>query len=105
MKKVAKRPRPDPQLVVHRRWNVRGLLKNFAFPSGDSAQAGVFAVFITIVHKNIIYSLVIPPFAMLGRVYFGCHYFGDTVIGVLIGAFYTCLTFYLYYTLFNGKNL
>lgn len=38
LKKRTTRLRPDPVAIGLRRWNLRGLLTNYSFPSGDTAQ-------------------------------------------------------------------
>lgn len=60
-------------------------------------------MFLSIVHQNPLFLYLVPPFAMVGRVWFGCHYFGDTIGGVIIGAGYMYLIFYVYFDVLNLK--
>ena len=53
-------------------------------PSGDSAAAALFCfMYATMVNLPEVY--VSLPLVMLGRVYYQCHWFGDTIVGVIVG--------------------
>ena len=55
-------------------------------PSGDSGAAAVFCLqYAVLMQLPGVY--VILPLVCLGRVYYQCHWIGDTVIGVIIGSF------------------
>jgi membrane-associated phospholipid phosphatase len=97
MKKATRRPRPAPVDIGARTFNLRGLLQNYAFPSGDSAQAAVLGTVWKLQYAattiddgassfdgNAFY--VVTLLAMAGRVHDGCHWIGDTIAGSLIGA-------------------
>lgn len=61
-------------------------------PSGDSAAAALFCfLYCTMLNLPTVY--IILPLVMLGRVYYHCHWFGDTIIGVLIGTFWGILAY------------
>ena len=53
-------------------------------PSGDSMQAALFAFFWA-ANYNFYYVFAVVPFVMLARIYYNCHYFFDTVVGVAVG--------------------
>jgi membrane-associated phospholipid phosphatase len=83
------RDRPDPP-EAPRALKLRKLVKNPAFPSGDSAQAGAVAVMLVLLGPlvwplNLLW-LALVPLCMFSRVYFGAHWWGDTVAGAAIGA-------------------
>ncbi len=83
------RERPLP-LGKPRRVRIRSLVKNPAFPSGDSAQAGMIALLLVFNGpcddwRRWLFLLLAPP-CMFARVYFGAHWIGDTLAGVIIGA-------------------
>ena len=99
IKRLTRRDRPPPASLAHKIFNIRGLETNFSFPSGDSAQSAVIAF-------NLFYYaqayaghsepdvwpgliLVLIPITMSARVYFGAHYWSDTIAGVCIGWFAT----------------
>ncbi len=56
-------------------------------PSGDSSAAAVFCCLVAFeLGMPLIYILM--PLVMLGRVYYQCHWLGDTLIGLLVGSFW-----------------
>ena len=73
---------------MYRLVNMRGLEDGtYSMPSGDSAAAAVFCCLIA--HElrfPLVY--VILPLVMMGRVYYHCHWFGDTIVGIMIGTFW-----------------
>ena len=60
---------------------------NKSMPSGDSLQAGNFAIMMILYCNSIVkyFALLLIPGVVCGRVYFNCHYFFDCLIGVLLG--------------------
>ena len=56
-------------------------------PSGDSSAAAVFCLLVA-VELDLPLVYVLLPLVMLGRVYYQCHWLGDTCVGVLIGTFW-----------------
>lgn len=64
------RLRPGPYTLVKRRFNLRSLEKNHAMPSGDSAQAAMWAAMVA-VHYRSPAALLLFPLTCAGRVYFG----------------------------------
>ena len=65
---------------------------NKSMPSGDSCQAAIFAAFARINLGQNFWPIVML-LAMYGRVYYRCHFVGDTIVGATIG--------YLLVTLLN----
>ena len=53
-------------------------------PSGDTSAAGVLC-FIVVYTVQLPAIYFILPLVALGRVYYQCHWFGDTIIGTIIG--------------------
>jgi membrane-associated phospholipid phosphatase len=105
LKRRIKRQRPKMRddmmlkpMIIRKREN------NHSMPSGDSIQAGVFLY--AYLHRFdeaidnhlsrfIVCLLMIN--VLLGRVYFCCHYFSDTVVGFIIGVIVSFMAFnYLY---------
>ena len=97
-KKRTRRDRPAHTSIHPRLLNLRSLLTNYAFPSGDSAQAAVLAL------SFYLYTAMQPsgagwgaawllliPTVMFSRVYFGCHWIGDVFAGASIGAVVTAV--------------
>ena len=84
LKYIIKRPRPEVNVLVKRRYNVRKKETNYSMPSGDSMQAGNFSI-ITLFYFNSYYGFLLMPFVMFARIFYFCHYLFDTIIGVLIG--------------------
>jgi membrane-associated phospholipid phosphatase len=64
----------------------------YAMPSGDSAAAAIFCfIFAFVVGVPSVY--VILPLVMAGRVYYQCHWIGDTIAGVICGTFFGSFTY------------
>ena len=85
LKHSFKRPRPEINSNVKRLHNLRQKEKNFSMPSGDSMQAGNFAI-VALFYFNISFiGFLILPFVMFARIFYFCHYFFDTLVGALIG--------------------
>ena len=67
-----------------RKINLRKLENNFSLPSGDSAQAALWALLAAYTSHSLL-PLVIVPLTMLGRVFYAAHFIGDTLVGAAIG--------------------
>ena len=59
----------------------------FSMPSGDGAAAAVFCLIYSEM-LSVPAVWLILPFVCCGRVYYQCHWFGDTFMGALLGAFW-----------------
>ena len=88
MKHWFARLRPEP-LLVKRAFKLRKLVNNPSFPSGDSAQAGAMVTLVIMFAPWpwSLFALPLIPLCMFSRVYYGAHWFGDTIAGVAIGCF------------------
>ena len=84
LKYIIKRPRPEVNENIKRRHNLRKKEKNFSMPSGDSVQAGNFAIML-LTYFGYNYGFFIIPFVMFARIYYFCHYVLDTAIGAILG--------------------
>ena len=84
MKRTFERQRPLQERIARRRWNLRGLLKNHAFPSGDTAQAASLAAMVAVWSGQPLF-LLYAALAAAGRVHFGAHWIGDTIGGAAVG--------------------
>jgi membrane-associated phospholipid phosphatase len=86
LKHFFRRERPAP-LAALRTFKLRKLVNNPSFPSGDSAQAGALVTLVILFGPWpwTLFALPLVPLCMFSRVYFGAHWFGDTVAGVAIG--------------------
>lgn len=80
------RDRPQP-LQAARVFKLRKLVNNPSFPSGDSAQAGAMVTLVILfaIWPWSLFALPLIPLCMFSRVYYGAHWFGDTVAGAAIG--------------------
>lgn len=109
MKRWIHRLRPAPYVLSKRLLNLRSLERTHALPSGDSAQAALWATLLycrlkqacaqgagdgaedilhpvaqaSALHAARIFLLV--PCVMFGRVFYGCHWIGDTLLGAAVG--------------------
>ena len=93
--------RVRPALInPNQRFNLRKFEGNCSMPSGDTAQAANWGLFMAINTQNPIYLLAILPVAF-ARVYFQLHWIGDTVIGTAIGVTVCVFCDSIKYTLVN----
>jgi len=90
-KKVFGRHRPDPKTLGYKKIDFRTRLTNYAFPSGDTAQAAAYSVSLFCLTNNLWLLLLIPN-TTWSRVYFGCHWICDCIMGAIVGCMlYQCL--------------
>jgi len=85
LKYSLKRPRPEINENVKRKYNFRNKEKNFSMPSGDSMQAANFAIICLFYLSGNCVGFIIIPFVMFARIFYFCHYLFDTIIGAIIG--------------------
>ena len=88
MKYTIKRERPRPRSDTTRINDLR-VKENgtYSMPSGDTSAAAVFCVLVCVeMGMPLIYILM--PLVMLGRVYYQCHWIGDTIVGLFVGTFW-----------------
>ena len=96
---LLRRERPSRIKSVRRICNMRDREHRGRFhsmPSGDSAAAGFFCVALGYLF-NFPFIVISIPFTCLGRVYVHCHWFGDTLIGAIIGSTFSFIVFNLYF--------
>jgi membrane-associated phospholipid phosphatase len=56
----------------------------FSLPSGDSAACALMCfLYAHCMHVYVIY--LILPLVCMGRIYYHCHWIGDTILGSIIG--------------------
>ena len=55
-----------------------------AMPSADTTWAAVWCTLNILMFQSKL-SMFVLPMVMLGRVYFRCHWIGDTIVGALVG--------------------
>lgn len=104
-KKSTRRDRPAHSTIHPRLLNLRSLLTNYSFPSGDSAQSAVLGL------SFFLYCqlgegagggewgwlwLLLLPCVMFSRVYFGCHWIGDVLAGASIGSAVTAAVWWVW---------
>ena len=105
LKKLIKRKRPIYATEDHEEASnfVKKRLANLgkreigsaAMPSGDSAQGALWVV-ITMLFFQTYAILLVIPMVCFGRVYFRCHWIGDTLVGSLIGAGFAVIGFFTF---------
>lgn len=91
LKQTLKRLRPIPNPLQNKPMTFRLMETNNSMPSGDSMQAAVFTYYILLPlgHLSIYVLLGEILFIVLiglARVYYRCHYFGDVMVGAVLGA-------------------
>jgi len=91
-KKFFGRHRPDPKTLAPKKLDFRTRLTNYSFPSGDTAQAAAYSTSLFCLTNNMWLLLLIPNCAW-SRVYFGCHWICDCIIGAIIGCFIPLLIY------------
>ena len=92
--KVFGRERPENR-ENKRLANLRKIQKNMSMPSGDSVQAAHFALYNGLALQQP-WLLAIVPCVAFARVYYHCHWVGDTVVGALCGLSVAALLFGYY---------
>ena len=103
-KKLTRRDRPAHPTIHPRLLNLRSLLTNYSFPSGDSAQSAVLGLsyflycsyygqwgYWGLGREWAVLWLLLIPTVMFSRVYFGCHWIGDVFAGASIGSMVTAV--------------
>ena len=104
MKAILKRPRPDnpkessdPKIQATARFfNLRGHEYNKSMPSGDTSQSAAFAAYLclympglfTVLGGNM-FRLRLVAAVAAARIFFHCHYIGDTLVGAMVGTLVT----------------
>eukprot|EP01084_Bolivina_argentea_P276267 471374_1 len=97
IKMVACRARP--KLQSHKPLNITQYVMkvdSFSMPSGDTLQASIFGVIVTYHLGFPLWLYIFVPWAAFGRVYWGNHWIGDTVVGGAIGiivSYIICINF------------
>jgi membrane-associated phospholipid phosphatase len=112
IKLTALRDRPTPPLPRPlRHWKVSVPKKGASgdspsFPSGDAAAAGAAAgsLYFFFQGTNRL-TLLLAVWAMIGRMFYHCHYFLDTLIGAGIGLISAVVVSRMNYTLSNSEIL
>lgn len=84
LKKIVGRERPTKVASKSRICNMRDREHGKSMPSGDSAAAA-FLLSLYFWFFGVYWPMLMIPLVMLGRVYVFCHWFGDTIIGSLMG--------------------
>jgi membrane-associated phospholipid phosphatase len=92
-----KRPRVPP--IAKRSIDLRTKEINGSLPSGDTAQAALLVFFLKYnypycyaVMGSEIFALKFMALIAFARVFHHCHYFGDTIVGMILG--FTVATLY-----------
>jgi len=100
LKIIFKRARPELSANTIRIGALRNAeVGTYSLPSGDSAAAALFCyLYCTILQLPIVYILL--PLVMLGRVYYCCHWFGDTIVGAFLGTSWGILAHIKFHALF-----
>ena len=92
MKYGIKRERPRKRTDTSRISDLRSKeTGTYAMPSGDSSAAAVFCALVA-VEMGLPLVYVLMPLVMLGRVYYQCHWLGDTIVGFFVGTFWGVVT-------------
>lgn len=86
MKYTIKRARPTIAFDTVRRANPRKAEEGtYSMPSGDVSCCALFCfLFTTVLDLPWVYILL--PLVACGRVFYQCHYFGDTLVGAGVGS-------------------
>ena len=65
--------------------------KGMSMPSGDSAACAFETLQWLMYFDSYMAILVVLPLTMCGRVYVYCHWFGDTIVGAIIGTLFSLM--------------
>ena len=100
LKALTKRPRPqnpldssDPKRKESARFfNLRGHEYNKSMPSGDTSQSAAFASFVCLYLPGLFgllggdwFRIRLIMTVALARIFFHCHFVGDTIVGGFLG--------------------
>ena len=84
---------------TYRMVNLRGRENNHSFPSGDAAQGSNWICFLAINFPAIFerlggtkFGVIYVLLVMTARVYYHCHFWGDTIFGAALGPLINTLT-------------
>ncbi len=94
LKKLFNRPRPVLDESVKRRFNCRSRETNGSMPSGDAFQSANFSLAL-VYYCDFYWFLFTIPLVMFSRVFYYCHYIGDTVIGAILGIIFSYVMYKL----------
>jgi hypothetical protein len=95
MKVCTRRLRPSGALLAPRLVSIRSLERTNAMPSGDTAQAAFWWVLFAAFRARGMPPLAValgPAATAFGRVFYGCHWAGDTIVGGALGAAFALAT-------------
>jgi membrane-associated phospholipid phosphatase len=92
LKVVFTRERPTAIPGIYRICNMRAREHGKSMPSGDAACCAFMATWMYLLFRNPFGALIILPLNMAGRVYVHCHWFGDTIVGAMIGSVFAFIT-------------
>ena len=88
LKYIIRRERPTNKDDLWRLVDMRSVENGtFSMPSGDSAAGAVFCTLIAF-EMDCPWIFVVLPLVMAGRIYYHCHWLGDTLAGASIGLFW-----------------
>ena len=85
LKKLLNRARPVNFHGTYRYLDMRSFEHHSSFPSGDCAAAAFCMSWYIWLYGTPWPFIIVVPLVMAGRVYVYCHWFGDTIAGVLLG--------------------
>ena len=98
LKLLIKRKRPEPPKCIYRIWKMHGKEDGKqSMPSGDAAVAAFVCWGYLILFDNPWIFVLIVPLTCLSRVYVHCHWFGDTIVGAILGTVFAIIFFQLYF--------
>lgn len=92
LKKVIRRARPkciNADRLINLTLSEKG---THSMPSGDTAQGAVWCGLIQLFFSSH-YIMMVLPFVALSRVFYQCHWVGDTVAGAAIGLTWALVVF------------
>jgi membrane-associated phospholipid phosphatase len=110
LKRLTARHRPHTLTIKPRQFDIRGRLKNNSMPSGDSAQSVVVALSVYLFTQTTSttgffnpnsFILLLIPFVIFARIYFGAHYFLDCIVGAILAAGIILSHYFIFFLIDN----